>query len=78
MISLWDARRGRVSIQSRKKRDEGEDARDGMLDLDARVEFEEAERGRLVVDDELDGAGRAVLDELAQAHGRPAHVLAEL
>jgi hypothetical protein len=49
-----------------------------VLDLDARVEFEKAERGRFVVDDKFDRARRPVLDQLAQLDSRLSHVFTQL
>lgn len=45
-----------------------------MLDLNPRVELEEAKASRIVVDDKFDCPGRTVLDQLAEPDGRLAHI----
>ncbi len=57
--------------------DAGDHFGDGMLDLDARVDFDEVEVACLV-DDELDGAGVGVAGGLDQPDGRLAHGSARL
>ena len=50
--------------------DAGDLFRDAMLDLQARVHFEEIERSRRIVVDELNRAGGAIADRLRPAVAR--------
>ena len=58
--------------------DAGDDFGHRVLDLDARVHFDEEEFVLVEVEQELDGAGVAIVDRLAQPHGRVADVFAQL
>ena len=50
--------------------DAGDLFRHAMLDLQARVDFEEVELARVRVVEIFDGAGVRIVDDLAERHGR--------
>ena len=66
-----------MRICSRDEVDAGHQLRHRMLDLDAGVDLDEVEIV-LLVDEELAGAGVVVAGRLDQAHGRLAHLVADL